>query len=285
MTQNQTETLPNAATPALELVPIPVIPEKLDLVAAQETVAKLETVKTFLLAALDGDDAKAGEYAVNFGTLTSKATKQVEAQKEIEFRPHKEAADAVADKYNPVIKSLTAITDATRKSYQGYLQREAARKLAAQQAEAKLQEDEALAQAEKLVNGAEGNVDAILANAQKAADEYRANGKETAARTILAQAETMVRQLRAAAAVKADKVLEAAPAAPKEAPKPTPVRTNYGAAHGRPVKEYKVVDITKVPATFLLLNDAAVRQALKDGVTDIPGLSITDGVAVSFRGR
>lgn len=271
------------ATSPMALVPMPELPQTFDVANVSAMMEKARAAQLLVSKQLDADDAEAEAWATKFGVLMSGAVKSTEAQKEEEYRPHKEAADAVAAKYNPILKEMSAVVSATRTSLQGYLARKAKRELEERQRRAKAEEDEALAAAEKMITSAEGNVDAILSNAQKAADEYRAQGKNLAANTILAQADVMVQQLRRAAALKADKVLEAAPVAPKSAAPAAPIRTDFGTAHARPKLDYKVVDITKVPAAYLTLNESAVRKALGDGVTAIPGLEIFDAVAVSFR--
>ena len=50
----------------------------------------------------------------------------------------------------------------------------------------------------------------------------------------------------------------------------------------RTVWTFEVVDLSAVPADFLMLNEKAVRQAIKDGAREIAGLKIfqTSQVAI-----
>jgi hypothetical protein len=59
-------------------------------------------------------------------------------------------------------------------------------------------------------------------------------------------------------------------------PQPTsaPIRTEHGTTYIRTTWEFEVEDITKVPAAYLTINDALVRQSIKGGVRGIPGLRI-----------
>ena len=56
-----------------------------------------------------------------------------------------------------------------------------------------------------------------------------------------------------------------------------------GSSSYKKEKVHKLVDITKVPAKYLLLNDKAIKQAIKDGVTAIPGLEIVEEMNMTIR--
>jgi len=46
---------------------------------------------------------------------------------------------------------------------------------------------------------------------------------------------------------------------------------------------HELVDITKVPAKYLLLNDKAIKAAIKAGITQIPGLNIKEEMKMTLR--
>jgi hypothetical protein len=47
--------------------------------------------------------------------------------------------------------------------------------------------------------------------------------------------------------------------------------------------DYKVADISLVPRDYLILNEKAVKAAIKGGILNIPGLEIFEKPAVSVR--
>ena len=51
----------------------------------------------------------------------------------------------------------------------------------------------------------------------------------------------------------------------------------------RMVWTFEVVDLAQVPAEFLAVNDTAVRQAIKDGTREIPGLKIYQKPTVAIK--
>lgn len=73
-----------------------------------------------------------------------------------------------------------------------------------------------------------------------------------------------------------------APVIPREA---TPVRTETGTTSYIPDWKHEVVDISKVPAKYLLVNDQLIRAAIKAGARgdDIPGILISEKMKVRTR--
>lgn len=107
------------------------------------------------------------------------------------------------------------------------------------------------------------------AEAQRLMDEAAATGSQEAE---TAAVEAIAEQQAAEAVVEA----------------PTPelsrVRTQLGVTAGlRDSWEFEVVDLNAVPAHFLMLNEAAVKLAIKQGVRTIPGLKIENRPKVAIR--
>lgn len=50
-------------------------------------------------------------------------------------------------------------------------------------------------------------------------------------------------------------------------------------------KRFRLVDITKVPAKYLLIDESAVRKDLQLGVNEIPGLDVYDETTTTLRVR
>ncbi len=57
----------------------------------------------------------------------------------------------------------------------------------------------------------------------------------------------------------------------------------FGAIHTRDYWTYEVEDISKVPFAFITVDDAVVREAIKEGRRDIPGLRIFNKPSVVSR--
>lgn len=55
---------------------------------------------------------------------------------------------------------------------------------------------------------------------------------------------------------------------------PTTVHTPFGSATARKVWDFEVAEFASVPDSYLVLNTSAIRQAIRDGVREIPGLRI-----------
>ncbi len=72
-------------------------------------------------------------------------------------------------------------------------------------------------------------------------------------------------------------------AAPEPEPEKT-VRTEKGAATFRGVWTFKVVDPAQVPREYLCVDEKKIRQAVKAGVREIPGVDIFEDVQVRLGG-
>lgn len=63
----------------------------------------------------------------------------------------------------------------------------------------------------------------------------------------------------------------------------TTTRTETGSAYGRKVWTYKIVDVKAVPREYLVVSDTLIRDAVKAGIRQIPGVDIFEEVRTSFR--
>ena len=71
-----------------------------------------------------------------------------------------------------------------------------------------------------------------------------------------------------------------APIIPKEAPV---TRTESGSASLRKTWTFELVDLDKVPREFLTLSEGKVRDSIRGGVREIPGIRIFEKESTSFR--
>lgn len=108
---------------------------------------------------------------------------------------------------------------------------------------------------------------------------------EEAARRRRAEEERLLREAEAAAAAgqdeQADEILETVV---PEAPKAAPTRGDYGSTTvSRKVWKFRVLNLAKVPAVFIQLDEQAVRAAIRQGSREIEGLEIFEDVEIAIR--
>jgi len=71
-----------------------------------------------------------------------------------------------------------------------------------------------------------------------------------------------------------------APVIPKQE---TVTRSETGSAYGRKVWTFKIIDVQSVPREYLVVSDSLLRDAVRAGVRNIPGVEIFEEVRTSFR--
>lgn len=70
---------------------------------------------------------------------------------------------------------------------------------------------------------------------------------------------------------------------PEEKPKTTPTRGNFGSSSTRRVWKHKLVDLSKVPDEYKMLDERKVKDAIRNGARDISGLEIYEDVQTVIR--
>lgn len=96
-----------------------------------------------------------------------------------------------------------------------------------------------------------------------------------------AQAELQTKIDDEAKAANVEPVQVAAPVILKQQ---TVVRTEAGSASQRKVWKHEIEDEAKVSREYLMVDEAKVRQAVKQGVREIPGIRIFEYTEIAFRG-
>lgn len=64
---------------------------------------------------------------------------------------------------------------------------------------------------------------------------------------------------------------------------PKAVRTETGSAHQRMTWEFEIVDAGNIPREYLMIDEKAIRQAVKAGIRQIPGVRIFEQASTTFR--
>ena len=77
--------------------------------------------------------------------------------------------------------------------------------------------------------------------------------------------------------------LGAAPVAAPAALAPMSMKTEGSSSSSRKVLDIEIVDLSKVPVKFLILNEVEVKIAYKNGEQEIPGLKLTEKNKLTVR--
>jgi hypothetical protein len=163
---------------------------------------------------------------------------------------------------------------------------EAARKAAAElQAKLRAEADEANRKArEEAARIAEAETKARLA--REAEERAKKQKEDEAARKEREAHEAAeIEAARKAAEIEAAKHEIEAPTVitPVFAEQQGVVRTEAGSSHQRKVWSFEVVDVNQVPRDYLAVNEQSIRDAVKMGIREIPGIRIFEEVKTIFR--
>lgn len=135
-----------------------------------------------------------------------------------------------------------------------------------------------------LAKGFQSRLSAIVASLRGKVGAYaqrvemeRRKAEEAARK---AQEELQAKIDAEAKAANVEPVQIAAPAVPKQQ---TMVRTEAGSATQRKVWKHEITDEAQVPREYLVVDESKVRQAVKQGVREIPGIRIYEHTEIAFR--
>ena len=255
-----TEALPPAITAFdLETVKIALAPYKARI---DDMVVKAKSIQI--------TDEGSQVAAVELGTTARKLKNQVENLRKSTVQP---LNDHVKD-VNNLAKSFTEPLDAAERDlkgkisqYQTKLRLEQERKAAEAREAARKVQEAYEAEQRKIREAAE-------AKAREAAEALK---KETDAAARAALERTIAEETEAAEAPIQVAVAPVIPEIPKA------VRTETGSAHQRMTWEFEVVDKSMVPPEYLMVDEKAIRQAVKAGIRQIRGVRIYEQSSTTFR--
>lgn len=206
--------------------------------------------------------------------------KDVEADRDLLYKPAKKLADDISARYKPILEDIEAVGKAAKTKILEWQQAERDRQLAAEREAQRLRDEEALKKAAELQAQADEEKRKTQAAAQAEADRLRAEGNLAAADAALAagadEAKVIDQGLEQSITREINdntKVINVDAA----------VRTE--AATSSVVKRwtYKVVDIKALPADMLEVNKGAIQAAIRAGERNIPGLEIYQEESLSIR--
>lgn len=176
-------------------------------------------------------------------------TKAIETQRKELTKPLKDEVKEIEEKFKAPLQFLKEADNILRGKINHFLNEQRAKREAEALAKKQLAEDEALKQAEELeaLKSGAGDYDDVTRKAMIEAIEEKQN-----------------------------KIIDAT--AKKET-------INQSSANStvRTVWSFRLVDLKKVPAQYIQLNETAIRQAIKDGERHIDGLEIFQQSQVAIR--
>lgn len=193
----------------------------------------------------------------------------------------------MVDRLNACAAEITRLQSAYQNAKVERERREAAERERIQR-ERQDAERRATAEAERQKRAAEQarlEAERAAATARNEAERAEAQRQAAEAEAARKQAEDRERAAANAAAQAQQQAHDAAKVVLAPAADITRTRGDVALTTTRQVWRYRVVDITKVPAAYLMVNDAVVKAAIKGktGVREIPGLEIYDELEATNR--
>lgn len=247
---------------------------------AKQLVSSSGTLVAQARAVLVVDDASLTA-ATEFLTTVKQQLKHVEAEKEKLYRPAKQALDAISELFK---STLTKLEDAEKalKATIGTYQMEQKRIADAKAAEEKRLRDEAILKAQQEQERQQREQEAaVRAQAAEAAARLEAEGKAEQAAAVQAQAEAVLEDIKQENEATTLAMIENTTSI--TAAHEATTRTSSGMATTRMVWTAEVVDVSQLPAEYLLPNTAAINAAVRAGVREIAGVRIYEKPSVSVR--
>ncbi len=208
------------------------------------------------------------------------AIKIVEDDKEQVYRPIKAALDSVVAKYKPLLKTLEDAELTVRRKVTAFEEQRLAAERKVQEAERRQREEEALRVAQERERALQEEIARAEAEADARAAELKAQGQPHLAEAVLEQAAIGVQAMQQVVEKATDNEFAAASHQMEVA---KTVQAAGAAFTTRMVWSYRLVDIKQVPANFLVLDQAAVRAAIRSGERKIDGLEIFQEAQGSLR--
>jgi hypothetical protein len=210
--------------------------------------------------------------AVMIGGNAKKIGKAIDAQRKAIILEPSEFVKGV----NSICKMITDQLDEAERTAKG--------KISQYQARVEMERRERERKAREEAEALQRKLDAEVAEAnRKAAEEARRKAEEEARARKASDAE--IEAAKKKAEEEAAKIAVIAPTVVtpvvQEAPKVT--RTESGSASQRKVWTFEVQDPAQVPREYLMVDEKKIRDAVRMGVRDIPGVRIYEDSKTVFR--
>jgi hypothetical protein len=208
--------------------------------------------------------------AVELGTTARKLKNQVEALRKSTVQPFN---DHVKD-VNNLAKSFTEPLDTAERDLKAKISTFQT-KLRIEQQKKEAEAREAARKVQEAYEAEQRAIREEAARKAREAEEALKKEKDAAARAALKR--TIAEEKEAAEAPIQVAVAPVIPEIPKA------VRTESGSAHQRMTWTFEIEDGTKVPRAYLAIDEQKIRQAVKAGIRQIPGVRIFEQASTTFR--
>lgn len=225
----------------------PAVVNPYDLMPVRDALAPYEDAIAQMLAEADSitiTDEASAEKAVEIASRAKKAAKNLEAARKAFVADPNNYVKEVNGLTKYYAEKLAAVERGIGAKHAVYQR--------AVEAERRRLEEEARKEAERLRKAAEEE-------ARKAAEEAKANGEEPPAPPQV--------EITTPAVPKTDNV----------------VRSQAGTAHVRQDWKFEIKNAAAVPREYLMVDERAIREAVKNGVREIPGVRVYQESKTVFR--
>lgn len=247
----------------------------------QGALGGLKAQGAALIITNDTELAKAADFIKGVKTLY----KAMDEDRKKLLAPIKTLTDEINSRYKPNMEMLEQIEKDAKAKALTYQQEQERIRIAAEAAERKRLEDEAIAKAEEMERIAAEEKAAIDAEAAAKAEELRAAGREEDAAKVEEQAETAKAETDAAAEKIVTKQIDATA---RKFAAPAMVRGSTAGSSLGKRWTYEVTDISKVPAEYLEVKAGALRAKMNEmtrnnGTPEMAGVRFYQEDSISIR--
>lgn len=277
--------LPSAqpATPVAEPVQGEIVsdPQQLERIRAEHKVV----LDPFVAAAKDisVDTAEDAEGATEVLADIARRKKTLEAERKKLAKPVDEAKKAIQTLFNGLKAPLDEARDILEPKVLAWQEREDERVRKANAEAEREQREKHEAEQKRIAEEqaeAQRKADDATADAVAASERMAENGSEESQDAALAAAET-AREAQAELAVKREE--RPAFTLPEREEVESTIDTVRGSATRRKTWTFEVVNAAAVPREYLAVDDKKIRQAVKDGAREIPGVNIFEKSGLAVR--
>lgn len=246
--------------------------------------AKIKTTTSALVATARATvivDPQTHEIAIKALRALNEEIKAVEADKEKIWRPLKTVADEISKRYKAILDPLEAVKGELNKKLLAWDEQQRRIAWEKSEAERKEREEAALKEAARQEEERIAQEAAIRKSAEETAARLAAEGKTEEAAQVTAQTEAVIKEIAADTQAQTFGMMDET--AKVGITHQATTRVDGGMVTVQQRWTHEVTDISKVPTAYLVLNDAAVTKAIREGVREIAGVRIYQKGVVSSR--
>lgn len=223
------------------------IPAKAEAVEAEvaEARAKAETIVV--------DDQESAEAALKFVQALTRQEREIEAESKSLRKPRKDAAEEIKARYDDMKAPFTAVIDTVRTTIRAW----------------KDEEDRKAAERQRIVEEEQARVEREAREKREAAERAEREAEELAEEEEGPDAAAIAEQLKAEARADAERagvVEKAIQSVPAGSPAAAPALKGFSTPKRWQIKS---IDASQLPAEYLMPDEKAITEAMREGVREI----------------